>query len=42
MQAGEQATTIAGALRTSGQQLQEQGQSAPANLVNMAAIAPIN
>ncbi len=36
-QIGSSATSIASALRSSGQQLQEQGETAPANVVNMAA-----
>jgi ElaB/YqjD/DUF883 family membrane-anchored ribosome-binding protein len=34
---GDQASTIAGALRTTGQDLGDQGQDAPAKVVNMAA-----
>jgi ElaB/YqjD/DUF883 family membrane-anchored ribosome-binding protein len=36
-QAGQQASSIAGALRSSGYQLEEQGQDAPAQVLHMAA-----
>ena len=36
-QAGEQATTIADALRAGSSQLEDGGQQAPANMINMAA-----
>ncbi|HZT95750.1 MAG TPA: hypothetical protein VFB34_02825 [Chloroflexota bacterium] len=36
-QVGGQASSIADALRSSGRQLEEQGQTAPANVINMAA-----